>query len=799
MKASARSGRRFTILWTVGCMLAASLAAMPSAVASDADTDTHRQGTTVPAPADTPTPLAVGAIDDGGFEAGTPNPYWSEGSDTFGTPLCTITDCGGTGGGTGPNAGNWWAWFGGTVENESGWLYQSVVIPAGTASLSFYLEIPIAEAISRFELYVDSDSVFVATDSSQAQYATYTKVTVDLSAYADDNSHLVDFVFSKVAGGLSNFFLDDVTLSTGGSGTGTVEGIVRHAESPLAGVEVWLSGVSQNTCTAADGTFSFTGIPAGETLIAVTGPAVVLPCANADFVNASGKPLGVQAWDHKGVYEADEFSVAAGEVKFIDFDVLLRQPPMAVDDAASVANAGTVQIDVLANDSNPEGAASEIIKTSDPAHGTATLDVANWKFTYTHDGSDTTSDSFTYKLDDSVMESTPATVSISISALPTPPLPPLVAPTVGLQDPATGQWHLRDAAGKVTTFYFGNPGDNAFMGDWNCDGVDTPGLFRQSDAYAYLRNSNSQGIADIRFFFGNPSDIPLAGDFNGDGCDTLSIYRPSEQTFYIMNALGKNEGGLGAAEYSFGFGNPGDKPVVGDWDGDNVDEIGLHRESTGYFYYRNTLNTGIASDEFYFGDPGDRFIAGDWGVVDGKAAPAVFRPANTTFYFRHTMTEGNADSSFVWGLTGLMPVAGNFGDLPGGGGIPLPPPPPPPPGSWLPVDGTFSGPLQAQTGVSGDVIIEVLAGGTEVRDPRVHLTLDGFSCAGAIVDSDGTWTSKGTAPIIGGSFTVSGFLDWQWTFGSVTTASGTVSGEYELWFGGPSCTWGPISWTATAQ
>ena len=76
-----------------------------------------------------------------------------------------------------------------------------------------------------------------------------------------------------------------------------------------------------------------------------------------------------------------------------------------------------------------------------------------------------------------------------------------------------------------------------------CDGIDTPGLFRISDAFAYLRNSNTEGIADVRFFFGNPADIPLTGDFDGDGCDSLSLYRPSEQRFYIINQLGANDGG----------------------------------------------------------------------------------------------------------------------------------------------------------------------------------------------------------------------------------------------------------------
>jgi len=233
---------------------------------------------------------------------------------------------------------------------------------------------------------------------------------------------------------------------------------------------------------------------------------------------------------------------------------------------------------------------------------------------------------------------------------------------VGLVNPSSGEWHLYHSATSVMSFYYGNPGDVPFMGDWDCNDEATPGLFRQSDAYAYLRNSNSQGIADNRFFFGNPSDIPLAGDFNGDGCDTLSIYRPSEARFYIMNELGENEGGLGAADYSFLFGNPGDKPVVGDWDGDGIDEIGLHRESTGFFYYRNTLTTGIADGQFFFGDPGDRFVAGDWGVVDGVDTPAMFRPSSSTFYFRHTLTQGIADSQFVWTGAGSnwLPVSGDF-------------------------------------------------------------------------------------------------------------------------------------------
>ncbi|MEE8331962.1 MAG: hypothetical protein V3R84_09335, partial [Acidimicrobiia bacterium] len=219
---------------------------------------------------------------------------------------------------------------------------------------------------------------------------------------------------------------------------------------------------------------------------------------------------------------------------------------------------------------------------------------------------------------------------------------------MGLVDQASGLWHLRDEAGRVNSFYFGDPGDYPFMGDWDCDGVDAPGLFRQSDGYVYLRNSNTQGVADRSFFFGNPGDMPIAGDFDNDGCDTVSVYRPSEARVFIVNELGEAGAGLGAAEADYYFGNPGDIAFAGDFDGDGTDTIGLHRPGTGLVYYRNSHSPGTADSQFLFGDAGDRFVAFDWND-DGTDTPAVFRPGNTTHYFRFSNTQGAADAQYIWG------------------------------------------------------------------------------------------------------------------------------------------------------
>jgi hypothetical protein len=226
---------------------------------------------------------------------------------------------------------------------------------------------------------------------------------------------------------------------------------------------------------------------------------------------------------------------------------------------------------------------------------------------------------------------------------------------LAMVDMASGVWHLR-VLGAIDSFYFGNPGDVPFMGDWDCDGTDTPGLYRQSDGHVYLRNSNTQGVADSSFFFGNPGDVPVAGDFNGDGCDTVSIYRPSQQRFYIINRLGTAGGGLGDADYSFVFGNPGDSPFVGDFNGDGQDTIGLHRRSTSLVYYRTTLTSGTADGQFIFGNPSDDLFANDWNKT-GVDTPAAFRPATAKHFLRFDNSSGPADAVVDWGNAAWTPVA----------------------------------------------------------------------------------------------------------------------------------------------
>ena len=90
--------------------------------------------------------------------------------------------------------------------------------------------------------------------------------------------------------------------------------------------------------------------------------------------------------------------------------------PVANNDAVTVDAGATATITVLGNDTDADLPADSltVIKMSDPAHGTLTLN-ADGTFTYVNDSSAELSDSFTYKVNDGLHDSNVATVSITIT------------------------------------------------------------------------------------------------------------------------------------------------------------------------------------------------------------------------------------------------------------------------------------------------------------------------------------------------------------------------------------------------
>ncbi|MEX1072515.1 MAG: S8 family serine peptidase [Chloroflexota bacterium] len=106
-------------------------------------------------------------------------------------------------------------------------------------------------------------------------------------------------------------------------------------------------------------------------------------------------------------------------------------PPVANNDSASVDAGMSTNIDVLANDDDPDDDNSALTVTieSGPSHGTAVVE-SNDTITYTHNGDGATSDSFQYRVTDPDGGFDTATVSITINR-------PENAPPVAVDDTGT--------------------------------------------------------------------------------------------------------------------------------------------------------------------------------------------------------------------------------------------------------------------------------------------------------------------------------------------------------------------------
>ena len=127
--------------------------------------------------------------------------------------------------------------------------------------------------------------------------------------------------------------------------------------------------------------------------------------------------------------------------------------------------------------------------------------------------------------------------------------------------------------------------------------------------------------------YGLSTDTPVVGDWNGDGISEVGVYRGG--VFY------RN----GADPIVYGL--PNDTPIIGDWNGDGISEVGFFR---GGVFYRN------GADPIVYGLPNDTPIIGDWNG-DGISEVGFFR--GCVFY-------RNGADPIVLGLPTDTPIIGDW-------------------------------------------------------------------------------------------------------------------------------------------
>ncbi len=239
--------------------------------------------------------------------------------------------------------------------------------------------------------------------------------------------------------------------------------------------------------------------------------------------------------------------------------------------------------------------------------------------------------------------------------------------TLGVFVPGTSAWFLRysntpGAADRAFVYGAAGSGFRPLVGDWDGDGIASPGLYDPATGAFFLRNSNAPGAADLTFTFGpgGAGLVAIAGDWDGDGLDSIGIYNPATGTFFLRNWLSSGAADLA---FAFGAGGSGMQPIVGDWNGDGIDTVALFNPTTATFFLRNTNGPGPADVAFTFGAGGSGLVAltGDWNS-DGADSVGIFLPGSSTAFLRDTNEAGPADVAFNYGPAGAQPVVGHWAE-----------------------------------------------------------------------------------------------------------------------------------------
>ncbi|MBN8727272.1 MAG: tandem-95 repeat protein [Xanthomonadales bacterium] len=196
-----------------------------------------------------------------------------------------------------------------------------------------------------------------------------------------------------------------------------------------------------------------------------------------------------------------------------------NRSPVAMDDSASVAAGSSVDVDVLANDSDPDGDPLSVVAVSQGQYGSAAIQPdGRVRYTWT-DPAASGSDQFTYTIEDGRGGSASATVQVSL--LPPPNRPPVAVDDIATV-PADGSLLIIPvlandsdpdddplAVISVTTPLYGNV---AILANGTLAYSGAAGLPSMGDSFAYTISDGRGGEASAMVTVLPANRPPLAAD-----------------------------------------------------------------------------------------------------------------------------------------------------------------------------------------------------------------------------------------------------------------------------------------------
>lgn len=248
---------------------------------------------------------------------------------------------------------------------------------------------------------------------------------------------------------------------------------------------------------------------------------------------------------------------------------------------------------------------------------------------------------------------------------------------------------------QILVKLFGMPGAHPVSGDFNGDGVTDFGIYYKGHWYIDVNGNGVWDEEDLWAKLGYDGDLPVVGDWDGDGKDDIGIFgkawagdpravasdpglpvpnnvstgvsknlppKPDEATLgsrvMKLTSTGKVRSDL--IDHVFHFGTAGNYPVVGDWDGDGIQTIGVFQDGE---WRLDEDGNGRWDDEvdsrIQYGQKGDVPVVGDWNG-DGIDEIGVFRAGEWILDDDNNHHLDDTDKVFMLGEAGDLPTVGDW-------------------------------------------------------------------------------------------------------------------------------------------
>ena len=316
--------------------------------------------------------------------------------------------------------------------------------------------------------------------------------------------------------------------------------VVPVNDAPVAVDDAYSVNEDTTLRITTPGVLSNDSDPDGDALRALL---VVGPSQGSVTLDGSGSVVYIPNTNFSGAdlftYRAND-GLADSAIATVRITVVpVNDAPVAVDDAYTVNEDTTLRVTapgVLGNDNDPDGDMLRAVLVTGPAHGSVTVD-PNGSFVYIPNTNFSGADSFTYRANDGLLDSSIATVRITV--LPVNDAPAAVDDAYSVNEDATLRITVPGVLGNdsdpdgdaLRAVLATSPTHGSVTLDSNGSFVYIPNTnFNGADLFTYRVNDGAldSGIATVRITVLPVNDAPMAADdsYTVNEDTTLTITAP---------------------------------------------------------------------------------------------------------------------------------------------------------------------------------------------------------------------------------------------------------------------------------